>query len=54
MDTLVQVDGNKEECVALTARLGMALSVLNAVIRKSFCTMWQVLWSKEEPATVIT
>jgi hypothetical protein len=54
MDTLVQVDGKKEECVALTARLGMALSALNTAIRKSFGTMWHVLWSKEGPATVIT
>jgi hypothetical protein len=54
IDTLVQVDGNKEEFVALPASLGMALSALNTIIRKLFCTIWQVLWSKEEPATVIT
>lgn len=54
MDTLVQVGGNEEECVALTASLGMALSALNTTIRNSFCTMWQVVWSKEEPATVVT
>jgi hypothetical protein len=39
IDTLIQVDGNKEECVALTARLGMALSALNTTVRKLFCTM---------------
>jgi hypothetical protein len=48
------VDGNKEEYVALSARLGMALSASNTTVRKSFCKMWQVLCSKEEPATVIT
>jgi hypothetical protein len=32
----------------------MALSALNTTVRKLFCTMWQVLWSKEEPVTVIT
>jgi hypothetical protein len=37
MDTLIQVDGDQEECVALTARLGMALSALNTVLLLENC-----------------
>jgi transposase-like protein len=33
MDILAQVDANKETCVALAARLGIAPSTLNTIVK---------------------
>lgn len=57
MDIVAQVDASKEACVTLAARLGIALSALNTIVKnrkdveKCF-TVWQILWSKEDPETV--
>jgi hypothetical protein len=57
MDSLFQVADKNDIYVSLPARSGIAPSKINTFLKREKtpkCTVWQVLWSEEQPEADIS